>query len=95
MKAFPTMLIGLALNYYYLNINTNAVTRNFNQVYNIIRNYFKKAKYKQNILLIWNKLTLKLVIIKNEDKLIEKCLEKLIDKLWHLQYGLDPELYTD
>ena len=26
---------------------------------------------------------------------MEKCLKKLIDKLWHLQHDLDPELYTD
>ncbi len=26
---------------------------------------------------------------------MEECLEKLIDELWHLQHGLDPELRTD
>lgn len=46
MKVFSTMLKGLALDYYYLNISTNTVTMNFDQVCISIRNYFKGAKYK-------------------------------------------------
>ena len=86
------MLKGLALDYYYSNISTSAVALNFGQVCNSIRNYFEKAKYKQNILLKWNKLTLKSVISKSKGKLMKKCLKKLIDELRHLQHGLDSEL---
>ena len=95
MKAFPTMLKGLALDYYYSNISTSVVALNFDQVCNSIRNYFEGAEYKRSVLSKWNELTLKSVISKNEGKPMEECLEKLIDELRHLQHGLDPELRTD
>ena len=94
IKAFSTMLKGLALDYYYSNISTSG-TMNFDQVCNSIRNYFERAEYKQSVLSKWNKRTFKSVISKSESKPIEKCLKKLIDKLWHLQHGLDLELCTD
>lgn len=46
IKTFPNMFKSLALDYYYLNINISAVNINFDQVYNSIKNYFKKAEYK-------------------------------------------------
>ena len=95
MKAFPIMLKSLALNYYYSNISVSIVTINFDQVCNFIRNYFKGAEYKQSVFLKWNKLTFKLVISKNKGKLINFFFEKLINKLWHLQYSLDSELCID
>lgn len=84
MKTFPTMLKSLALNYYYSNISTSAVTLNFDPVCNSIKNYFKRAKYKRTILSKWNKLSLKLIISKSEGKPMEECFEKLIDELRHL-----------
>ncbi len=95
MKAFPTMLKGLALDYYYSNISTITIAMNFDQVCNSIRNYFEGAEYKQSNLSKWNKLTLKSVISKSEGKPIEECFEKLIDELRHLQHGLDLEFYTN
>lgn len=81
IKAFSIMVKNLALDYYYSNININAITINFDQVYNSIKNYFNGAKYKQSIFSKQNGLTLKSVISKRKGKLIEKCLEKLINKL--------------
>ncbi len=95
MKALSPMLKGLALDYYYSNINTSAVAMNFDLVCNSIRNYFEGAEYKRNVLLKWNKRTLKSVISKSGGKLMEECLEKLIDELRHLQHGLDLELCID
>lgn len=46
IKAVPTILKGLTLDYYYSNINTSAITMNFDQVCNSIKNYFKGIKYK-------------------------------------------------
>lgn len=95
MKAFFTILQSLVLDYFYSNISISVVTMNFNQVCNFIRNYFEEAKYKQNIFSKWNKLTLKSIISKSKGKPIEKCLVKLIDKLWHLQHYLDHKLYKN
>ena len=95
MKALFTMLKGLALDYYYSNISTGGVAMNFDQVCYSIRNYFEGAEYKQSVLSKWNKLNLKSVISRNEGKPMEECLQQLIDKLQHLQHGLDPKLCTD
>lgn len=46
IKSFFTILEDLAFNHYYSNIYINTVAMNFNQIYNSIKNYFKKAKYK-------------------------------------------------
>lgn len=90
------MLKDLALDYYYYsNISTNTVIMNFDQVYKSIKNYFEGAVYKQSVFLKQNKPTFNSVINKSEGKPIEKYLEKLIDEIWYLQHGLDPELYTN
>lgn len=89
------MLKGLALDYYYLNISTSTIAMNFDQVCDSFRNYFKVAEYKRNVFSKWNKLTLKSVISKSKAKPMEECLKKLNDELWHLQYGIDPEIRTN
>lgn len=85
------MLKNLALDYYYLNISTSTIIINFNQVYYSIKNYFEEVQYKQIFFLKQNKLIFKSIINKSEGKPIKKCLKKLINELWHLQYELDPE----
>ena len=50
LKAFPTRLTGLALNYYYLNssISTSAT---FDKVCESIETYFEGVEYKRSVLL--------------------------------------------
>lgn len=79
MKAFLIILKNLLLDYYYLNISISNII-NFDQVYNSIKNYFKRTKYKQNIFSKQNQLTFKLVTIQNKIELIEKCYKKLINE---------------
>ena len=50
VKAYPTMLRGLALNYYYTNLKNVTLTLSFNQIYNATRNYFKGPKYRRGML---------------------------------------------
>lgn len=50
MKIFSTIFKSLALDYYYLNISISTIAINLDQVYNFIKNYFKRVKYKQNVL---------------------------------------------
>ena len=49
VKAFPTMLRGLALDFYYANIVNKHL--NFDGTYNAITNYFKGPEYKWSVLL--------------------------------------------
>ena len=65
------MLRSITLNFYYKN---KATYTTFNSIYNAIRNHFKGPKYKRGILIKWNAITLKTVIIKSEGKSIEDCL---------------------
>ena len=94
LMAFPTMLIGLALDYYYSNVSiSTSVT--FDEVCNSIRTYFERAENRRSVLSRWNNTILKSIMEKNERKPIEDCIQLLIKDLHHLQYGLDVELCTD
>jgi hypothetical protein len=65
------MLRRITFNFYYKN---KATYITFNSIYNAIRNYFKGLEYKRGVLIKWNAITLKIVIIKSEGKSIEDCL---------------------
>jgi len=71
IKGFPTMLYGITLNFYYEN---KATYTTFNDICNAVRNYFKGPEYKRGILIKWNAITLKTVIMKNKSKSIGDCL---------------------
>jgi len=92
IKGFPTMLRSIALNFYYKN---KATYTTFNSIYNAIYNYFKGPEYKRGILIKWNAITLKTVIIKSEGKSIEDCLQLLLNNLRHLQHGFNANLYNN
>ena len=65
------MLYGITLNFYYKNKVTYTT---FNSIYNAVYNHFKGLEYKRGVLIKWNTITLKTVIIKNESKSIWDCL---------------------
>ena len=83
------MLYGITLNFYYEN---KATYITFNDIYNAIHNHFKGLKYKRGILIKWNAITLKTVIMKNESKSTGDCLQLLLNDFCHLQHGLDANL---
>jgi hypothetical protein len=95
-KAFPTMLRGLALGHYYLNINIRSTSPpSFDDLCNLTRQYFEGAEYKRGVLARWNPITLRQVMDKNPDKSAGESLQILIKDLRHLQHGLDSEFHTD
>ena len=65
------MLYSITFNFYYKNKVTYTT---FNSIYNTVYNYFKGLKYKRRVLIKWNAITLKTVIIKNKGKSIGDCL---------------------
>jgi len=97
VKAYPTTLRGLILDYYYTNLKNITITLSFNQICNTTHHYFKGPKYRRSILGQWNLITLKSIISKSENtsKLTLNCLQLLIKELRYLQHGLNPDLYTD
>ncbi len=95
LKAFLTMLKGLALNYYYSNSTSKDHPITFDDVCASMMNYFEGVEYKRSILNKWNNITLKTVMSSNEGKSMDECLHLLIKQLRHLQHGLGPALRTD
>ena len=94
IKAYPTMLHGLALNHYYTTLKNITKTLTLDQICNTTCQYFEGPEYRCGILGQWNSTTLKSVISKSENagKSTTDCLQLLIKELWHLQHGLDPDL---
>ena len=81
IKGFPTMLRGITLDFYYKNKVTYTT---FNSICNAVRNYFKGPEYKHRVLIKWNTITLKIVIIKSKYKFIEDYLQLLLNNLCYL-----------
>ena len=71
IKGFLIILYNITLNFYYKN---KATYTTFNSIYNAIRNHFKGPEYKRRVLIKWNAITLKTVIIKSESKFTKNCL---------------------
>ena len=92
-KAFPIMLKGLVLNFFYLNNTINKLS--FQNIYSTIQNYFKGLKYKRGVLVYQNTISLKLIIDKSEGKSTADYLQLLFNKLCYLQHGLKINLQTD
>ena len=92
-KAFPTMLRGLALDYYYSSLKRLPLEK----ACELIKKYFEGDEYKRGIMSKWNSITLKSMIEKHqpEGKSVEECLQLLIKELRHLQHGLDMEFGSD
>ena len=86
------MLRSITFDFYYKN---KATYTTFNSICNAVYNYFKGPEYKRGILIKWNAITLKIVIIKNKSKSIGDCLQLLLNDLRYLQYGLNANLYND
>lgn len=97
IKTFPTMLKGLALDYYYAKIIVNGRPSNLELICAGIRSYFEKAEHRRSVLSKWNATTLKSVMKKpeNEGRSMEECLQLMIKDLRHLQHELNLEFRSD
>ena len=71
IKGFLIILYGITLNFYY---KDKATYITFNSICNAICNHFKGLEYKREVLIKWNAITLKTVMIKSEGKSTEDCL---------------------
>ena len=60
------MLYSITFNFYYKN---KATYTTFNNIRNAIYNYFKGPEYKCGVLIKWNTITFKTVMIKSKGNL--------------------------
>ena len=65
------MLYSITFDFYYKNKATYVT---FNSICNAICNYFKGLKYKRGVLIKWNAITFKIIIIESEGKSIKDYL---------------------
>ncbi|RFU25514.1 hypothetical protein B7463_g10820, partial [Scytalidium lignicola] len=89
MKAFLTMLKGLAQNHFY---NNQLSKRTFGEVCTNLRNFFEGPSYHRRNLGKWNSITLASIALKNPGKTTQEHVQLLINELRELQYGLHPAL---
>jgi hypothetical protein len=89
MKAFPTMLKGLALDHFYSN---QLPQRSYTEACANIRNFFEGPGYHRCNLDKWNSITLASISAGNPDKSTFENIQLLINQLRQLQYGLTPAL---
>ena len=75
------MLCGITFNFYYKN---KATYTTFNGICNAIHNHFEGLEYKHKILIKWNAITLKTVMIKSKGKSIKDYLQLLLNNLYYL-----------
>jgi len=92
LRAFPTMLKGAALNYYYTSCKSNPYITSLTDLCGNIKQHFEGAEHERNVLTKWNDLTLRKELDKNPGKSIEDCLQLLVQKLRALQLGLEKDL---
>jgi hypothetical protein len=89
MRAFPTMLKGLAQDHFYNNQLSN---RTFDETCTNLRNFFEGPGYHRRNLDKWNSVTLASITSENPDKSTYEVVQLLINTLRQLQYGLTPAL---
>ena len=97
LMTFSIMFKNFALNYYYSNVSIRKSTLNFVQTCVLINDYFESAEYKRNVLIKWNVIILRSIIIisKHQGKSMYKCLQLLIKEFRHLQHDLNEEFRFD
>ncbi|RKF57335.1 hypothetical protein OnM2_075012 [Erysiphe neolycopersici] len=83
-KVFPTMLKGLAFDFYYANISS--IPKTFDDICKLFRDYFEGEEYKRVVLENWNNYANKSTI---------KCLQLIVSELRILYKGLSIELQTE
>ncbi|SLM34286.1 hypothetical protein LPUS_03028 [Lasallia pustulata] len=93
LKAFPIMLTGIALEFYYINCQGKYHT--INDLFAIFKNYFKGDKHKRNKLSEWNGINLRTAIQMKPDKPIAETFRAMVQQLQQIQRGLSGEMRTD
>jgi len=89
LKAFPTILKGMALDHFY---NHQLFNRPFEEVCTHLKNFFEEANFQRKYFEDWNSITLSTVIAENSNKTTAECLQILITNLKKIQQCLNPKL---
>lgn len=89
MRAFPTMLKGLAQDHFY---NNQLSGLTYEEACNSTRNFFEGPGYQRRNLDKWNSISLSSITAENPDKSAYENVQMLINTLRQLQYGLAPTL---
>ncbi|POS82713.1 hypothetical protein EPUL_005350, partial [Erysiphe pulchra] len=72
-KVFPTMLKGLAFDFYYANISS--IPKTFDDVCKLFQDYFEGEEYKRGVLEKWNNVNLQSTTKQFSNKSTIECLQ--------------------
>ena len=90
-RAFPTILTGLALDYYY---NNGLQRFPVLEACEILKKFFEGPTFNRRNMDMWNAITLQSVIAENPGKPTRESLQIMIIRLQKLQFGLLPVCRT-
>ena len=88
MRAFPTMLKGLALQYFH---NNRLAHQSFETACTNIRNFFEGPGFYRRNLDKWESINLSSIAAENPDKSTLELVQLMITTLTQLQYGLEDD----
>jgi hypothetical protein len=86
--AFPTMLKGRALSFYYDRLCGTPEPRDFDTMVSRVKGHFENQERNQTYLTDWRNTTLSRIISENPDMSKIDCLDLLFDKLTKIQRAL-------
>jgi hypothetical protein len=89
LRAFPTMLKGLALDHFY---NNQLSRLTYKEACNSIQNFFEGLRYQRRNFDKWNSISLSSITAENPNKSVYENVQMLINTLRQLQYSLVPTL---
>ena len=92
--AFPYMLGGDALNFYFSN-QSSFESMNIDSLRVAFKGNFEGREHQIARLNEWNSVSLQLFINRSKDKTLTECLDAMISKLRELQHSLDESLHGD
>ncbi|POS82128.1 hypothetical protein EPUL_006743, partial [Erysiphe pulchra] len=92
-QAFPIMLHGSALDYYYHNCDGRDMTVNDLHKHFIKR--YENEEHRRNMERKWNSISLRQMVKSNPDMPMEETFRKLVERLQQLQRVLDIDLRSE
>ena len=92
-KAFPTMLKGLALDYYYKTLLHKDL--DYHALQEAVQSRFEDTNFRQTAMLRWNAKSLQQTILENPNKSTAECFDILVNDLQEIFHSLMPKLQND
>ncbi|KAI0996298.1 hypothetical protein K3495_g11881 [Podosphaera aphanis] len=92
-QAFPIILHGSALDYFYHNCDGNTLT--VKELHRQFIQRYENEEHRRNMERKWNSISLRIMILENQNLPMETVFRNLVDRLQQLQRVLDVALRSE